>query len=479
MGIASAYIIFLIHRQNKKLLHVGNPPVTVEFKETNLPIVFINTNGELKSLRQGKSINSQICIVNNGDGQTNHTDTSQFTQQHVDFYGNASIHCRGEGSMKYDKKSFSIKLLSEAPATELKKGLLGMKSSDKWYLIAVYLDGTMMRDALTYELARPYFDFVPQVRYCEVVINGVYQGVYLLIEPVTKDLLGLEKFDKNDHELRGGYLLEKDRDETFKSTYPALDCSGNEISSEGISFEVKYPKPEKLTSAQLQHIQNDLAQMEDAVSTGQYSEYSRFIDVLSFASYQLVQEFSNNRDAYICSHKIYKPSGEAATFKMALWDFDIAYGNSPGRNGWFTDVNRYQVDCEENRLEPFWWNRLMQDTTYRQIISRRWQQFRNEEYSNGNIERKIDSLYKLLTQCHAIERNQTAWNITPNAWLSLPLTFEESVHFLKLWIISRLDYMDAELIGTPRDEKRCDSVYREMGKMILCKDYAIMPTSSY
>ena len=78
LGIAFAYIVFLVSRQNKKLLPVGNPPITVEFKETNLPIVFINTNGKLKSLSQGKSINSQICIINNEDSR-NYADTSHYT----------------------------------------------------------------------------------------------------------------------------------------------------------------------------------------------------------------------------------------------------------------------------------------------------------------------------------------------------------------------------------------------------------------
>ena len=448
----------------------------IEFKETNLPIVFINTNGKLKSLSQGKSINSQICIINNEDSR-NYADTSHYTGQRVDFYGNALIHCHGESSMSFDKKSFTIKLVAEKPTKKLKKRLLGMNKTDKWFLIADYRDGTMMRDALTYELARPYFDFVPQTRYCEVLMDGVYQGIYLLIEPVTKDQLGLRKSNKNDKELSGGYILEKDREETFKSKYPARDCAGNEIGSERLGFEVKYPKPEQLTSEQLQHIQTDLDQMEDAISRGQYTEYSKFIDVQSFVNYQLVQEFSNNRDAYIYSHKLYKPLGNTEPFKMALWDFDIAYGNSPSRNGWYTDINRYQADCEEKRQEPFWWNKLMQDTTYCQIVKSRWQQFRNEEYSNANIEHKIDSLHTLLTQCHAIERNQKAWNITKKAWLTQPITFEESIRFLKIWIIARLDYMDAELLGTSRDEKKCDSVYREIGKMILCNDYAITPTS--
>jgi len=482
-GIAVSYAVYRVYRQNciqnQNLLHIANPPVIVELRETNLPIVSINTKGGLKSLSCGNSINSLVYIINNGEGQINYADTLQHTGQHFDFNGHAFIHCRGASSMLLDKKSFSIKLTTKKADNKVEKELLGMNKSDKWYLLAVHKDGTMMRDALTYELARPYFDFVPQIRFCEVLIDGKYQGVYLLTESVSNDRLGLKKSDRNDDELLGGYILEKDREETFKSKYLARDCSGNEIGNERVGFEIKFPKPQKLTSKQLQHIQNELAQMEDAIAGGNYAEYSKFIDVLSFASYQLVQEFSNNRDAYICSHKLYRPVGNTAMFKMVPWDFDIAYGNSPGRNGWYTDIIRYEADCEDQRLEPFWWNKLMQDATYCQIVKKRWQQFRNEAYSNANIEHKIDSLYRLLTLCHAINRNQSAWNVTKDTWLTRPLAFEESVCFLRLWIISRLDYMDAEILGIPSNETKRDSVYREIGKMILCKNYASTPVSDH
>lgn len=92
--------------------------------------------------------------------------------------------------------------------------------------------------------------------------------------------------------------------------------------------------------------------MEDAINSGLYSEYSKRIDVLSFVSYQLVQEFTNNPDGFIVSQKIYKSSGDSL-FSMAIWDFDVCYGNCITRDGWFTNVMRYKSRSDQEE-KPFW-----------------------------------------------------------------------------------------------------------------------------
>lgn len=42
-----------------------------------------------------------------------------------------------------------------------------------------------MRNHLVYELAREIFEWAPDSRYVELFVNGKYQGVYLVVEPVT------------------------------------------------------------------------------------------------------------------------------------------------------------------------------------------------------------------------------------------------------------------------------------------------------
>lgn len=44
---------------------------------------------------------------------------------------------------------------------------------------------TAVRNYMFYNLAGEMMDYAPNVRYCEVIVDGVYQGLYLLRENVT------------------------------------------------------------------------------------------------------------------------------------------------------------------------------------------------------------------------------------------------------------------------------------------------------
>lgn len=439
--------------------NVANPPVVVKLTETNLPIVLINTNGLCNQMTQERNISARMCIIHNGEGQLNHADTAAYREQRMEYNGLADIHIRGTSSASLDKKSFSLRLKNG------KTPLFGWKKSNKWYLLAEHRDGSLMRNALTYELARPYFGYVPHVRHCELVIDGVYQGVYLIAEKVSRERLGIKKGDKNDASCSGGVLIKKSKVETFKSKYAARDSIGYAIGSTGLSFEVDYPN--NLSPAQLNYIQTDFGRMEDAINSGLYSEYSKRINVMSFVTYQLVQEFTNNPDGYVASQKMYKSTGNDI-YTMTIWSFDTGYGNIT-HDRWSANTLRYKSKAEQAE-RPFWWETLAKDTVYHRIMTDRWAQFREESFSDTNIENKIDSLQQLLTAYHAADRNSQAWNATEETnLLSMPHPFDKSVDYLRNWIICRLDYLDSEWLGTAPNTAKCDSAFMELGRAIMYK----------
>ena len=356
-GVCAYFGRRLIHqnkRQNQNDIRIKNPPVVVELKETNLPIVLISTDGKQNQITRENSVLAKMCIIFNGDDELNYADTVSHRGQHVEYEGNTYIHIRGATSTEVDKKSYSLHLVTGSDGKGEKHALFGWKKSSKWCLLAEHKDGSLMRDALTYDLARPYFDFVPHVRHCELVMDGVYQGVYLIAEKASRDRLGIKKSDENDAFCSGGFLVEKNRGETFRSKYPARDISGNALDSEGLRFEVGYPN--NPSNEQLEYIQTDFGRMEDAIATGMYSEYSKHIDVLSFASYHLLQEFTNNPDGFVVSQKIYK-SHVDTVYKMAIWDFDVCYGISVSRDGWYTNILRTKSKSYQNE-RPFWWPKV-------------------------------------------------------------------------------------------------------------------------
>ena len=452
---------FLVVRglRPKVVNNVANPPVLVKLTETNLPIVLINTNGLCNQMTQQKDIAAQMCIIHNGEGQLNYADTAAHREQRMEFNGFTDIHIRRTNSSMLDKKSYSLRLQHG------KCPLFGWKKSNKWYLLAEHRDGSLMRNALTYELARPYFDYVPHVRHCELVIDGVYQGVYLIAEKVSRERLEINKANHNDATCSGGILIKKSKIETFKSKYPARDSIGYAIGSEGLSFEVDYPN--NLTPQQLSYIQTDFSRMEDAINSGLYSEYSKRINVMSFVSYQLLQEFTNNPNGFVASQKIYKSCGDN-TYSMTIWGFDVGYGNIT-HDGWSANALRYKSKSEQGE-RPFWWETLAKDTVYYRIMTNRWAQLREESFSAANIENKIDSLQQLLTVNHAAERNSQAWNITDEMnLLTTPHPFDKSVEYLRNWIVCRLDYLDSEFLGTDRNPAKCDSACLDLGRVIMYK----------
>lgn len=179
----------------------------IKIDSTNLPIVFVETHGN--KFKRDAFVNVCVKIIDNGDGQLNYGDTLAHPDQKVDFEGYMVMRHRGRSSYYgATKKSYALRAIDNESGKKKKSKLLGMRKDKKWALKASYYDRSMIRDALTFELARNYMDFVPQTRFCEVILNGVYQGVYCLSEQITANRLQLEKPGNNNVDITGGYLLQ-------------------------------------------------------------------------------------------------------------------------------------------------------------------------------------------------------------------------------------------------------------------------------
>ena len=441
--------------------------------QTNLPIVFINVNG--KMIKRDNRITARMTIIHNGEGQLNYSDTVLHPGQHIDYDGYAAIKYRGNSSFTAsDKKPYSLKLIDkplEEDGTKLKAKLLGMGKDDDWALLAPFSDKSMIRDVLSLDLARHYFDYVPQTRLCELFLDGTYYGVFVLCELVRKGKhrLPLHNPGEDNGDLTGDYHVEVDRDDepqVYYSSRRPVFSDGRPISWRSICFQYKFPEYEDFSSlpggTKLALI-NEINKMESALSSASYTDpqsgYANYIDVMSFIDYQLSTEFAFNIDGYRLSTPLYKLSKTHALnegldhrWKMSLWDMNIAFGNANYYDGDRTDRWQYQFNdryaYDDANLVPFWWQRLMTDPEYVTKLKTRWTQYRHEAYSDNHIEEVIDSLSMLLTCEGAAERNQQAWkNIGKWVWPNVFVgnTYGEEIEYLKGWIWDRLAFMDQHL----------------------------------
>ena len=439
------------------------PNPHVPLVSTNLPIVWIEAP---KSVNQNTRVTARMKIIDNGEGVLNYADTVAYPGQNIDFEGYIGLRYRGNSSYLYsDKKPYSFRPLDkplEDGGDWKKASILGMPRDSKWALLAPYADKSMIRDVLAFEISKPWMEYTPQGRYCEVIYNGSYHGVYVLAEVVSggKYRLNLEDPGEFDDELTGGYLLEVDRNDevTYRSKFPPVYSDGTPIRDHYIEIQYKSPEYQDMTSAQLRYIQNRINQMETVLASDDYCDsikgYRHFLDEMSCIDYQLALELGHNVDGYRLSGKFYKHRDSVdPRFKMVLWDMNLAYGNSNFNEGWRNDTWQYQINDvigsrPSSHLVPFWWYKMNSDSAYVENLKNRWAQYRRSNVRTERLMATVDSLVNLLTVGGAEARNSLAyptWGEYVWPIYYIAVDYEDEISYLKQWLTDRIKWMDEQL----------------------------------
>lgn len=435
----------------------------VELTSTNLPIVWIEVRD--RTIDRYERIDAYMKIIDNGKGKLNYADLKAHPGQRVDYEGHVALRYRGNSTFNDSpKKPISFRTLDQPMkyASKQKVKILGMGKEDNWALLAPYSDKSMMRNLLAYELARPWMEYAPRGRYCEVFLDGTYYGIYVLSEVVSKGKhrLNLASPRKTGDALTGDYLIEVDYDDDvhYRSKYHPVDSNGRPLADKFIHIQYKSPNPDDLNKAQMQYINRCFDQMEDVLASPDYRDpvkgYRRYIDVMSFIDYQLAMELGHNVDGYRKSCKLYKRrDGVDGRFKTVVWDMNLAYGNCNLHEGWRTDGWVYECNDllyahGEDYLIPFWWGRLNADEKYQRLLRDRWAQYRSTTLTEDHVMAVIDSLANELTAGGAIARNSQAWPrwgvwVWPNYYVAKD--FDDEVSHLKQWLRDRIAWMDEAL----------------------------------
>lgn len=424
----------------------------VPFTSSNLPIVVINTDG--LPVYDDPKITADMGIIDNGASRNKLTDPFN------GFSGKIGIEIRGSSSQMFPKKQYGIELRDEN-GTGMAASLLGMPEEEDWILFAPYNDKTLMRDALAYSLGRKMGAYAPRTRFCEVVLNNVYQGVYVLIEKIKRDknrvdIAKLESTELSGNDLTGGYIFKIDKytggnGEGWASAYRPPYGESREI-----YFQYDYPKPEDIAVEQKEYIKKYVNDFETALKGDRFNDpsvgYERYIDVNSFIDFFIMQELTKNVDGYRLSTYLYKKkdSDGGKLYMGPLWDFNLGFGNadyctSGMPEGFVLEFNK--VCAEDTWLIPFWWYRLFKDDRFGTRVADRWATLRATTLSEGAIHSYIDSVSTVLN-AESQQRNFTAWKVLnkyvwPNYYVGP--NFQAEITHLKQWVSERLIWMDQNM----------------------------------
>ena len=418
------------------------PSPHATFLSSNLPIVFINTNE--RAIIDELRIVVDMGIINNTQDRRNNI-VDSFNH----YNGKINIEIRGHTTQAFQKKSYSFTTLNST-GNKVNASLLGMPEENDWILYAPYADKSLMRNVLVCKLSKKMGRYASRTHYCELVINGNYQGIYVLMEKIKRDKyrVNIPKLTLNDttgDQLTGGYIIRIDRtDKDFwKSPYPIDE----EIALKA-SFIYHYPKPDNILDVQKNYIKNYITEFEAALHNINFNDstegYMNYIDAGSFIDFMIVNELSKNIDAYRLSTFMYKDrDGRGGKLTMGpLWDFNFSFGLADYLDGYKKEGWVYN----SMRHIPFWWNSLLQDISFQEQVKKRWKELREGPLHTDTIMETIDSQASLLEESQ--KRNFTKWpalgadEFWPNYFLGK--TYQEEVDYLKSWIVNRLVWLDAQ-----------------------------------
>ena len=437
----------------------------VRLTSTNLPIVWIDVDGNY--IDRDERITARMKIIHNGDGQLNYADTVAHPGQTIDYEGYVALRYRGSSSYNMsDKKPYSFRPLDkplEEGGEKKKVSILGMGKDNNWALLAPYADKSMLRDLLAFEVSRPWMEYTPQGRYCEMFLDGIYYGVYILTEVVSKGKYRINLPDPGESgdELTGGYIMEVNRTDgevTYRSKYHPVNNLGTPFNNQYINFQYKSPDYEDMTADQVSYINGRIDQMERTLwnyNPTSTPSYRNFLDMDNFVDYQLAMELGHNVDGYRLSGKFFKRrDSEDARFKMVVWDNNLSYGNADYYQGWRTDTwmyrnNNIMLQEQEVYLVPFWWYVLNNDPAYTAQLKARWAQYRRGNMSNDQVMVKLDSLATVLTVWGAEQRNSRAWPCWgEKKWAKQHYVaddYNDEINHIRQWLLARLAWMDEQL----------------------------------
>ncbi|MBK9255590.1 MAG: CotH kinase family protein [Saprospiraceae bacterium] len=422
------------------------------FTKSNLPILVINTQGQ-EILDEPKIIANMTLIHDPLKQENSITDIPN------EYNGKIGIEIRGSSSQMFPKKGYGFETRKDDGSNN-NVALLGMPQENDWVLHGPYSDKSLIRNMLCYILAGDVMDYAPRGRYCELVINGNYLGVYVLMEKIKRDkgrvnISDLTNVDNTGDKLTGGYIIKIDKETGSNnggwfSTYKPVPGA-----PQVTYFQYDFPKASDMTLPQRNYIRQFFTEVENSVNAPNYTDpvngYRKYIDDRSLMDYILMNELSKNPDAYRLSTYMYKDrDSKGGKLKFGpVWDYNLGFGNvnycTDGSAQGLVISGFNQVCPFDSWLIHFWWNKFMDDSKFKSDLKQRWFQLRQNELSDQRIHFVVDSLTSLLSASQV--RNFQKWPVLneyiwPNNFVGGSYALE--IDYLKNWLQERLLWLDNE-----------------------------------
>ena len=405
----NATLVLAMHDSEGNPVEISSDVFTVNSVSiSDLPIVSITTPNAVDITSKTEWLKMSSIRIIDADGNEN-------------LNVSTSIRGRGNSTWNFPKKPYAIKLDSKAE-------VLGMPKHKRWVLLANWMDRTLLRNDVSFEMARRIMEWAPRGKFVELYINGKHQGNYYLCEhiKVDKNRVNVDELDEDsdfsDEEVvTGGYILEYDiygPNDEINYFYTQL---------KNFPVTIKEPDEEVITTWQhpgFLYISGYVNDLEKAlVEHHSWVTISSLIDVNSYIDWWLIHEIAYNIEpAYPKSSYMYKKRN-GKLFAGPVWDFD-----------WGTYRPGHTEIVLKNIL---YYNELWKYDEFKLAVKARWAETKG-------IYESIDAY--IVKQANLIEKsnevNIAKWPITKTENEDENLSFDEAIERMRESYSERLSVVD-------------------------------------
>lgn len=386
--------------------------LTLDEVNTGLPKVVINTPDHIAITDKDKWMDNVEMTIYNADGT-------------IDYQGTLQAKGRGNSTWGFPKKPYALKL-------DKKASILGMPKHKRWCLLANWIDRTLIRNAVGFEIARQMSSlaYTPKGEFVELFLNGKFEGNYYLCEQIKVDenrvdIAELDEDATSGVGITGGFILEVDDhfDEEFRFVSPR----GN------MPWQCK--DPDEVNPEQFAYVQHFVNEMEDALydeTRFAKRDFANYLNLETFADWWLVMELTSNIEAQgpkscIMHKDIDKADGELSKLCAGpVWDFDY-------------DTFKPERSNEYALINSFYFHRLFRDHQFRQIVKQRWTTFK-ETGAAVHICQYIDMLKDKLEPSASL--NFVMWPTTSFVNGDTYVNYSDAVNRLKTAFLQKYAYLD-------------------------------------
>lgn len=410
---------------------------------SNLPIIIIDTDinpssGRPLSIPDEPKVLATMKIIFRPDGSRNNI-ADQNNPEYLNYIGRIGIEIRGSSSQSLPKKPYGLNTLKDDNTTNNNVEILGMPKENDWVLNSIAFDPSLIRNYLSYDLSRTLGNYAARGKYCEVVINGDYKGLYIFMEKLKIDserinVVKMTDTDNGAPEITGGYVTKAD-----KTTGGDPVAWTMESYAGSTNYIHESPNPWEITAQQSTFIKTQFTNLQK-LATSQNSSlingYPSIIDVPSFIDFMLINEVASNADGYQYSTYFHKDRGGKLR-AGPVWDFDLTYGNDLFHWGFdrsHTDV--WQFNDGGNTGSKFWRD-LYDNPQFKCYLTKRWRELSATKgpLNYFTIANKMDETSSLISE--AMVRENKRWGTIPDQ--------SGEIAKMKDWLQTRFNWLNTRL----------------------------------